>query len=147
MTLIPYLSCHRYWNHENKHWYTRHFMFGYHCYMHISMCLLWLWTLLFYILVSLLYGYFITPDTVISYTCIIITRIPYYTRHCYFIFLSHRYIDSPEFITWLFLYQCYINIYRILISDCSYITIIDMLLTWLLLANRVGLAIDIRCVN
>jgi len=90
-----------------------YFMYLYHRYADIPLH----WTLLFNVVVSPLHRYFITPDTIISCTCIIVTRILYYTGHyyfiylyhcytdtllhwhCYFMLLYHIYIDSPEFMT------------------------------------------------
>jgi len=132
------VTCIFMYSHSLILYYNRHCWFIYldQCDMNILLH----HTLLFYVFVSLLHGHSCILNTIILCTYINVTRIPCYSGRCYFIFLFHRYIGSPEFITWSSLYHCFMKIYWILISDCSCMTmtIIDMLLTWLLLPDLVG---------
>jgi len=129
-------------------WITRinidgHLMFGYHCCMHISMCLLcckhWYymylyhrytdillhWTLWFHALVSSLYRYLVTLNTVISYSYLTGTKIH----------LSLWPDCSYIIVTWIFIEYWYLTVHISLLLTCC----------WHDSCCLIVLTIDIRC--
>jgi len=100
---------------------------------HFCMFILWYWTLLLHVYASVLDAHFYVfvtiIDTIILCICTTDTRISYYNRHYYFMYLYHRYIDT--LLHWTLLFHVHVSsLHRYSVTQntvVSYFCIIGML--------------------